>query len=191
MIVWWLDLQLPMQSIMQNLSPLKLWVWIPLRRCVLDITLCDKVCQWLATGRWFSLGTLVSSNNKTDRHNITEILLKVALKTITLTLEVMGPKIGARFKLPVVLMVNTVGSTHVYLLKDIPKNAPAVHSPIILPYSLQTLPMHYVSNIEQYLHVKIWMAFLYHISFILLREDISKFIYKDKHTIKTTWSMTA
>jgi hypothetical protein len=24
-------------------------------RCVLDTTLCDKVCQWLATGWWFSL----------------------------------------------------------------------------------------------------------------------------------------
>ena len=24
---------------------------------VLDTTLCDKVCQWLATGRWFSPGT--------------------------------------------------------------------------------------------------------------------------------------
>ena len=31
------------------------------------------------------LGTLVSSNNKTDFHNITEILLKVVLNTITLT----------------------------------------------------------------------------------------------------------
>ena len=40
----------------------------------------------LATGRWFSLGTLVSSTKKTDNHNITEILLKVALNTITLTL---------------------------------------------------------------------------------------------------------
>jgi hypothetical protein len=29
-------------------------------------------------------GTAVSSTNKTDRHNITEILLKVALKTITI-----------------------------------------------------------------------------------------------------------
>jgi hypothetical protein len=29
-------------------------------------------------------GTLVSSKNKTDRHDITEILLKVALNTITL-----------------------------------------------------------------------------------------------------------
>jgi len=37
------------------------------------------------TGRWFSPGTLVSFTNKTDRHDITEILLKVALNTITLT----------------------------------------------------------------------------------------------------------
>ena len=28
-------------------------------------TLCDKVCQWLATGRWFSPGTLFSSTKKT------------------------------------------------------------------------------------------------------------------------------
>jgi len=45
-------------------------------------TTCDKVCQLLAAGRWFSLGPLVSSTNKTDRHNGTEILLKVALNTI-------------------------------------------------------------------------------------------------------------
>jgi hypothetical protein len=56
--------------------------WFPLRRGVLDITLCDKVCQWLAVGRWFSVGTPVSSTNKTDRHDIAEILLKVALNTI-------------------------------------------------------------------------------------------------------------
>ena len=35
------------------------------------------------TGRWFSPGTPVSSTNKTDHHDITEILLKVALNTIT------------------------------------------------------------------------------------------------------------
>jgi hypothetical protein len=33
-------------------------------------------------GRWFSLGTPVSSTNKTDHDDITEILLKVALSTI-------------------------------------------------------------------------------------------------------------
>ena len=49
---------------------------------VLDTTLCDKVCQGLATGRWFSPGIPVSFTNKTDRHDITEILLKVALNTI-------------------------------------------------------------------------------------------------------------
>jgi hypothetical protein len=57
----------------QCLSPLTLWVWIPLRWGVFDTTLCDKVCQWLAAGRWFSPGTAVSSINKTDRHDITEI----------------------------------------------------------------------------------------------------------------------
>jgi hypothetical protein len=31
---------------------------------------------------WFSLGNPVSSTNKTDRHDITDILLKVALNTI-------------------------------------------------------------------------------------------------------------
>ena len=66
--------------------PLTLWVRNPLRRGVLDTISCDKVCQWLAEGRWFSPGTPLSSNNKTDRHDITEILLKVALNTITLTL---------------------------------------------------------------------------------------------------------
>ena len=66
-------------------SPLMLWVWIPYRQGVLDTTLCDKVCQWLATGLWFSAGTPVSSTNKTDCHNITEILLKVALNTINQT----------------------------------------------------------------------------------------------------------
>jgi hypothetical protein len=45
-------------------------------------TLCDKVCQWLATGQWFSLSTPVSSTNKTGRHDVNEILLKVALNPI-------------------------------------------------------------------------------------------------------------
>jgi hypothetical protein len=60
-----------------------LWVQISIRvRCT---TLCDKVCQWLVTGRHFSLGPPVSSTDKTDCHDITEILLKVALNTIKQT----------------------------------------------------------------------------------------------------------
>jgi hypothetical protein len=66
------------------LSPLQLWVRTMFRRGILDKTLCDKVWQWIATGVWFSLGTLVSSTNKTDCHYTTEILLKVELNTITL-----------------------------------------------------------------------------------------------------------
>ena len=37
------------------------------------------------SGRWFSPDTHVSSINKTDHHDIAEILLKVALTTITTT----------------------------------------------------------------------------------------------------------
>ena len=45
-------------------------------RGAFDTTLCDKFCQCV------SPGTLVSSTNKTDLHDIAEILLKVALNTI-------------------------------------------------------------------------------------------------------------
>ena len=40
----------------------------------------DKIYQLLAHGRWFSPGTPASSTTKTGRHDIAEILLKVALK---------------------------------------------------------------------------------------------------------------
>jgi hypothetical protein len=67
----------------QRLSPLMLWVQISIRsRCT---KLCDQVCLWLATGRWFSRDFPVSSTNKTDHHDIAEILLKVALNTIKQT----------------------------------------------------------------------------------------------------------
>jgi hypothetical protein len=45
-------------------------------------TLCDEVCQWIATGRWFSPGPSCSSSDKADCNDLTEILLKVALNTI-------------------------------------------------------------------------------------------------------------
>ena len=41
-----------------------------------------KVYQLLADGRWFSPGTQASSTTKTGRHDIAEILLKVAFSTI-------------------------------------------------------------------------------------------------------------
>ena len=67
-IVWYLDKQLPMQSVTittgvvsSNLDQGQV------TRCT---TLCDKVCQWLATDRWFFPGSSFSSTNKTDRHDI-------------------------------------------------------------------------------------------------------------------------
>ena len=57
-----------------------LWVRISIRaRCT---TLCDKVCQGLPTGQWFSPDP---STNKTDHYDITELLLNVALNTIKST----------------------------------------------------------------------------------------------------------
>jgi hypothetical protein len=41
----------------------------------------DKAYHLLAHGRWFSPGTPASSTTKTGRHDIAEILLKVALTT--------------------------------------------------------------------------------------------------------------
>ena len=73
-IVWQLNLQLYVQSVREFES--RSW------RGVLDTTICDKVCQWLSAGQWFSL---FSSTNKSVGHVITEIWLKVELNTTTLT----------------------------------------------------------------------------------------------------------
>ena len=92
-----------------------MWVRIPLRRGVLlDTTLCDKVCQWLSTGWWFSLCTLVSSTNKTDRHDITEILLKVALNTLT---PIRWPHIASfHFKVQEFLSSKRTIFSYIYIL---------------------------------------------------------------------------
>ena len=48
--------------------------------CTRLATGSDKIYQLLAHCRWFSPGTPASSTTKTGRHDIAEILLKVALK---------------------------------------------------------------------------------------------------------------
>jgi hypothetical protein len=48
--------------------------------CIRLSAASDKVYQLLAHGWWFSPGTPLSSTTKTGRHDIAEILLKVALK---------------------------------------------------------------------------------------------------------------
>ena len=68
-------------------KPITNTAWVRARRCKLQkgctrlAVACDKVYQLLAHGRWFSPGTPSSSTTKTSRHEIAEILLKVALNT--------------------------------------------------------------------------------------------------------------
>ena len=70
-----------------HLSLLMLWGWIPLRWDVLNITLlslCDKVCQWLAAGRWFSPVLRFPPPIKlTPRYNWN--IVESGIDTITLT----------------------------------------------------------------------------------------------------------
>jgi len=51
--------------------------------CTRPAAASDKVYQLLAHGRWFSPGTSASSTTKNGRHDTAEILLKVALNTIS------------------------------------------------------------------------------------------------------------
>jgi len=55
-------------------------------RDVLDSVLCDNFCRLLTVGGWFSSHTPVLATDKTHHHDIMEILLKVVLTPITLTL---------------------------------------------------------------------------------------------------------
>ena len=65
----------------EYLSPLKLWVRLPnlIQHYVIKFL-------WLEEGLWCSLCTPVTFTNKTDLDDIAEILLKIALNTITLVL---------------------------------------------------------------------------------------------------------
>ena len=63
-------------------KPITNTAWVRARLCKLQkgctrlAAASDKVDQFLAHGRWFSLGTPASSTTKTGRHDIAEILLK-------------------------------------------------------------------------------------------------------------------
>jgi hypothetical protein len=50
------------------------------KRCTRLAAASNKVYQLFAHGRWISPGTPASSTTKTGRHDIAEILLKVALR---------------------------------------------------------------------------------------------------------------
>jgi len=68
-------------------KPITNTAWVRARLCELQkgctrlAATSDKVYQLLPHGQWFSPGTPASSTTKTGRHDIAEILLKVALNT--------------------------------------------------------------------------------------------------------------
>jgi hypothetical protein len=64
-----------------SLSPIRRGFVNYKKGCIRIAAASDKVYQLLAHGRWFSAGSPTSSTTKTGRHDIAEILLKVALNT--------------------------------------------------------------------------------------------------------------
>ena len=87
--------------------------------------LYDKVYQLLAAGLCFFPGTLVSSTNKTYRHDKTE-LFKVALNTITLTLAMLhhghhlpfflyGPSINLQKRCFVAISSSLIKNQYLYM----------------------------------------------------------------------------
>ena len=77
-----------MSQVVGSNKPITNTAWIRARLCKLQercsrlAAASDKVYQLLVHGRWFSPGTPASSTTKTGRHDIAEVLLKVALSTI-------------------------------------------------------------------------------------------------------------
>ena len=68
-----------------TLSSIRRWFapgFVNYKGCTRLATASDKGYQLLAQGRWFTPGTPASSTTKAGRHDIAEILLKVALNTI-------------------------------------------------------------------------------------------------------------
>ena len=88
----------------QCLPPLKLWVRTPLRRDVFDTTLCDSFCTRSVIFSCFF-------TNKTLPRHITEILLKVALNTITSNLNT-SPRV---YKLCIAFFLSLYDITEILL----------------------------------------------------------------------------
>ena len=92
----------------------------------------DKVYQLLVHGLWFSPGTPASSTTKTGRHDIAEILLKVALNTINqiksnqsehfdeyFDFSICGPIIGCVLRCPKDILVYVTNHYKIDYLKEV------------------------------------------------------------------------
>jgi hypothetical protein len=67
-----------------------------------------EVCQRLATGWLFSKGTPVSPTNKTDRHDITEILLQLALNRVVLVILLLQTGMFTTKTKMIILLINFI-----------------------------------------------------------------------------------
>ena len=81
-------------SYLYNQYPLNLWVWIPNMAKSTRCNIIWHICLQLKTGRKFSP---VYPTNKTDRHEIIEILMEMALNITTLTLSNWSLKMKNKF----------------------------------------------------------------------------------------------
>ena len=86
-IVWWLDLQLPMESVHITIEV----VSSNLDQGEVYNIMWQSLSVTLDRSMVFS-GPPVSSTNKTDSHDITGIFLKVALNTIKQVISIIGLK---------------------------------------------------------------------------------------------------
>ena len=77
------------------------------KRCTRHAAASDKDYQLLAHGRWFSPGTPASSTTKTGRHDIAEILLKVALKHQKSNQIIFYFVVNRWFTLPIVVLISS------------------------------------------------------------------------------------
>ena len=80
LIVWYFDLSLPMQSVLITTNVVS--SNSAQTRCIRYNIMSYSLSVTCYRSGWFSPGTPVSFTNKTDCHDKTEILLKVALNTI-------------------------------------------------------------------------------------------------------------
>ena len=80
----------PIPTKVVSLNPTRKVYWTQLYviKFVSDLT--------LVAGQWVYLGTPVSTTNNTDRHDVAEIFLKVALNTITSLWQKLSGKLAQK-----------------------------------------------------------------------------------------------
>ena len=95
------------------IAHMTLWVRWAKKGCIRLAAASDKVYQLLAHGQWFSPGTLASSTTKTGRHDIAEILLKVALNTIN---QIKSNQFWRRKKFDIQFTIKLIWPLQMFLL---------------------------------------------------------------------------